>query len=717
MNREIENQIEKILAEMTVREKIGQLNQQAEPRSDEEITLCKQKIRNGEVGSIILTASSTAGNEKKSPINEELLDELQHVAVEESRSHVPLLYGRDVIHGHQTVYPIPLACACAFNEELLKKSYRNIAREAAAQSVHWTFSPMLDLSRDPRWGRIIEGPGEDPYVGAVMARACVEGLQGEELSDEDSLLACAKHYIGYGASEGGRDYQRTEITDYSLYNYYLPAFRAAVSAGVATVMSSFNDISGQPVTSSRKYLTDILRGQLGFEGFVVSDWGSVHHLLNFGVARNRADCAALALNAGVDMDMAVGCYAENLEQLLKEGRVSRERLDEAVRRILRVKLLKGLFAHPYPKKRRVDRGGHLAMAKELAVESMVLLKNERVLPLAKDRKIALLGPFAKERRSLLGNWTVDYCLEDVKCFQEALEEKIGREHLLVSADESGMFDDSVPKAGMADVIVLALGESWERTGERRCISELSLSADQIALLKRMRTLGKPVVGVFFCGRPMAMDGLAEYLDAILYAWHAGTKTADAVCDLLFGDRVPSGKTAVTFPRRTGHIPLYYNVTPSGSTINGYYGEEPFPCYLDSAASPAYPFGYGLSYTMFRYGAPQASPQALSLAALVAGEMFHISVEITNIGEYDGKETVQLYIHDRIASRMRPLRELKAWRKLSVGCGQTAAAEFELGYAQLGFYTEEGNYLVEPGCFDIYVGENCLTENRLSIEVR
>lgn len=623
MNREIENQIEKILAEMTVREKIGQLNQLAEPQSAEDIALCRQKIRNGEVGSIILTTSATAGNEKKSWINVELLDELQRVAVEESRSHVPLIYGRDIIHGHHTVYPIPLASACAFNEELLKKSYRNIAREAAAESVHWTFAPMLDLCCDPRWGRIVEGPGEDPYVGAVMARACVEGIQGEKLSDEDSLLACAKHYIGYGASEGGRDYQRAELTDYSLYNYYLPAFRAAVSAGVGTVMSSFNDISGQPVNSSRKYLTDILRGQLGFEGFVVSDWGAVHHLLNFGVAGSRADCTALALNAGVDMDMVVGCYAENLEQLLKEGRVSEKILDEAVRRVLRMKLLKGLFAHPYNRKRQVDRSEHLAAAKELASESMVLLKNNRLLPLKKNTKIALLGPFAREKRSLLGTWTVDYYLEDVKCFQEAMEEKIGREHLLVSADESGIFDDSVSKARKADVVVLALGESWERTGERRCVSELSLPAEQVALIHRMRALGKPAVGVFFCGRPMAMEGLAEHLDAILYAWHSGSRTAEAVCDILFGDTVPSGRTAVTFPRRTGHIPLYYNVTPSGSGINGYYGQEAFPCYLDSKASPAYPFGYGLSYTVFRYGAPGAARTVLSLAALKRGETFSI----------------------------------------------------------------------------------------------
>lgn len=716
MYKELEQKIDELITKMSVREKIGQLNQILEPRSREQVEDYKRKIRNGEVGSIILAASATAGNDRQSYIDVELYNELQRVAVEESRCRIPLIYGRDVIHGHHTVYPIPLASAASFNEALVEKCYRNIAREASAENVHWAFSPMIDLCRDPRWGRIIEGCGEDPYVASVMGRACIKGFQGEELSDEDSIAACAKHYIGYGASEGGRDYHRTEIADYSLYNYYLPAFRAAIEAGVCTVMSSFNDISGQPVTSSKKYLTDILREQLGFEGFVVSDWASVNQLMKLGVAGNRADCASLAINAGVDMNMADGCYVENLEQLLIEGKVSEETLDQAVRRILRIKFAKGLFEHPYCRTRRTDRAEHLRDARNLASESMVLLKNDNVLPLKKDVKVALLGPFVREKRSLLGSWTLDFYLDDTKSLLEAVKDKIGADHILLGSDETGLFDDSVSVAVKSDVIILALGESWEVTGERRCLSDISLSKEQTALIRKMRTLGKKIVGVFFCGRPIAMEGVAEQLDAILYAWHSGTTTADAVSDILFGDTVPSGKTSITFPGRTGHIPLYYNVTSSGNDVNGYYGEEVFSCYMDSKASPAYPFGYGLSYTTFRYEQPEAEEKRLKLETLKEGEKFRISVKIENTGDYDGKEVAQLYIHDRVASMMRPIRELKGYRKLLIRRGETVEAVFEIGYKELGFYTEQGEYVVEKGTFDIYVGENCLTENRICIEI-
>lgn len=716
MRNDFEQQIEELIGKMTISEKIGQLNQVLQPWNREQAEDYKRRIRNGEIGSIILADSATAGNDKLSYIDVELYNELQQTAVEESRCHIPLIYGRDVIHGHHTVYPIPLASAASFNEELVEKCYRNIAKEASAENVHWTFSPMIDLSRDPRWGRIIEGCGEDPYVASVMGAACIRGLQGENVSDEDSVAACAKHYIGYGASEGGRDYHRTEISDYSLYNYYLPAFRASIDAGVCTVMSSFNDISGQPVTSSRKYLTDILRKQLGFEGFVVSDWASVQQLMKLGVAENRADCAALAINAGVDMNMADGCYGESLEQLVTDGRVSEETLNQAVRRVLRIKFAKGLFERPYCRMRKADRTEHLKDARELASESMVLLKNDNVLPLKKDVKVALLGPFVREKRSLLGSWTLDFYLDDTKSLLEAMQDKIGREQVLLNSDATGLFDDSVSVARKADVVILALGESWEVTGERRSLSDISLPEEQRALIGKMRSLGKKVVGVFFCGRPLALEGVAEQLDAILYAWHSGTETAGAVCDLLFGDRVPSGKTAVTFPRRTGHIPLYYNVTSSGNDVNGYYGEEVFNCYMDSKASPAYPFGYGLSYTTFQYGKPKAEESCLTLADLEAGRKFKIFVSIANTGNYDGKEVAQLYIRDRMASMMRPIRELKAYKKLLIRQGETAEVVFEIGYNELGFYTEQGEYTVEKGVFDLYIGENCLTENGIVIQV-
>lgn len=711
-----DEEVEKLLSRMTLREKIGQLNQIPEPKGREQIEAYKEKLRRGEIGSIILASSATAGNDQKRNIDIDLCNELQRTAVEEGPCGIPLLYGRDVIHGHHTVFPVPLAQAASFHPELVEACCRDTAREAAAESVHWTFAPMLDLCRDPRWGRVIEGWGEDPFLASVMGRACVRGFQGADPADEDSLLTCAKHYVGYGASEGGRDYHRTEIADYTLFNYYLPAFRAAVEAGTGTVMSAFNEISGQPVTSSRKYLTDILRGWLGFEGFVVSDWAAVQMLVRCGVAEDRAGCAKLSVLAGLDMDMVSGCYAENLEDLVKKGEIPEEAIDLAVRRILRVKWAKGLFERPYCRPRAAVRKKHLDDARVLAAESMVLLKNEGVLPLKKGMKIALLGPFVREKRSLLGSWTLDYDLSDVKSLLEAMQERAGKEELGLCSDETGLFDNMAETVRQADVVLLALGESWETTGERRSVSDLALPASQRELIRRARALGKPLVGIFFCGRPLAMEGAAEFLDAALYAWHGGTKTAEAVCDILWGEANPSGRVPMTFPRRTGHIPLYYNVTSSGNFVNGYYGEEVYPCYVDSPASPAYPFGFGLSYTSFAYGEIQAERLRLSLDEFLAGEEFRLTVEVKNTGDRDGKETVQLYVHDRTASRMRPLRELKAFQKPFIRRGETAELTFCLGAPQLGFYTEQGSYIVETGVFDIYIGENCLTENKISIRL-
>lgn len=711
-----DQKIDDLLSKMTLKEKIGQLNQIPEPQSIEQIVEYKRMIRNGEIGSIILASSATAGNDAQHNVRVALCNELQKVAMEESPNHIPIIYGRDVIHGHHTVYPIPLASAASFNEELVEKCYRDVSEEATADGIHWTFSPMLDMSRDPRWGRVIEGPGEDPLVGAKMGQACIRGFQGEDMSKPNSLVACAKHYIGYGASEGGRDYHRTEISDYSLYNYYLPAFRAAIEAGVGTIMSSFNDVNGQPVTSSSKYLTEILRGKLSFDGFVVSDWAAVQQLIRQGVAESREDCAKYAIQAGVDMDMCDNCYIENLEKLVDRGEVSEELIDFSVRRILRIKFAKGLFHNPYCEERVVEREEHLINARNLASESMVLLKNDNALPLKKESKVALLGPFVKEKRSLLGSWTLDFDIYNVGSLYETMRDRIGEDHIVTNTDEAGLFDNSVQIARNSDVIVLALGESWEVTGEGRSLSEITLSVEQIELIRRVKNIGKKVVGVFFCGRPIAMQGVAEHLDAILYAWHSGTETANAVCDILFGDVVPSGKTTITFPRKTGHIPLYYNVTSSGRYVNGYYGEEGQSCYVDSIASPAYPFGYGLSYTTFQYSVPTVERSSLSLSELKEGKKFKVLISVENTGKYDGKEVVQLYIHDRVASSMRPLRELKAYKKIFIKQRESVHIEFEIGFDELGFYTEKGEYIVEPGVFDVFIGENCLTCNGICIEI-
>ena len=474
MYKEYINKARQIISQMTLKEKIGQLHQITITPYSNDMDKLRQLIKNGEIGSLILASSATAGNDPQGHVNIDVYNELQKIAVEESRLGIPMIFGRDVIHGHRTVYPLPLASAAAFNDELLEKCYRNIAVEALADGIRWTFSPMLDLCRDPRWGRIVEGPGEDPYVGVSMARACVKGFQGKNISDSDSIAACAKHYIGYGAAEGGRDYFHAEIGDATLYNYFIPAFRAAISEGVATVMSSFNDISGIPVTGGRKYLTDILRDDLGFEGFVVSDWGAVAQLQHMGLAQSQKDCAQIALNAGVDLDMCDYCFINNLESLVEEGKVSVETIDLAVERILCVKLAMGLFDRPYGEKKEYDKAGHLKDARKLAAESMVLFKNNGVLPLSKDSKIALAGPFIKERRSLLGTWTLDGSEEETTNFYEAISEVL-TEGEIFCQEPSGLFDNSVYIASKADVVVLALGESHLTTGERNSVSDISLS--------------------------------------------------------------------------------------------------------------------------------------------------------------------------------------------------------------------------------------------------
>jgi len=715
MYKKFATKAKELISKMTLREKIGQLNQITITPYTNDMEKLYEMIRNGEVGSIILASSATAGNDPQGHVNVDLYNNLQKIAVKESRMGIPMIYGRDVIHGHRTVYPLPLASAAAFNDELIEKCYRNIAEEAAADGIRWTFSPMLDLCHDPRWGRIVEGPGEDPYVGARMAKACVKGFQGDDLTNKRSVAACAKHYLGYGFSEGGKDYFRTEISDLTLQNYVLPAFRAAVDSGVATIMSSFNDINGIPVSGSKKYLTDILRGQLGFNGFVVSDWGAVEQQIPMGFAENRRDAAKKAIGAGLDLDMCTKCYLENLESLVEDGEVSMETVDTAVERILSVKLALGLFECPYGERFDYDKEKHLKDARELAAESMVLLKNNGVLPLKKDANIALFGPFVNERRSLLGTWSLDGDENATPTIYEAMSNAI-KGGKLIAKDTLGLFDNTEYLSDGADIIVLALGESHWTTGEHHSVSDISLYNSQIELIRKMKSTGKKVVGVFFCGRPMALEGVVENLDAVLYAWHSGSETANAVCDILFGCTVPSGKTPVTFPRKATHIPLYYNITASSHPVNGYYGDHPQDNYTDSIATPLYPFGFGLSYTNFEYGNLKVERNEISLEVLKEGSTFNISIDVSNIGQYDGKEIVQLYVRDKVASLMRPMRELKGYKKIFIKQNEKHTVEFNISFDKLGFYNENGEYVVEKGEFEIYVGENCLTTNKILIRV-
>lgn len=685
---------------MTLREKIGQLNQPETP-SAENLENFKEMIRNGQVGSILMSVGATAGNDSQGEIDVEVYNEFQRIAVEESPSGIPILFGRDVIHGHRTVFPIPLGLAAAFNPELVTASYEAIAREASNDNIHWTFTPMLDMCHDPRWGRIIEGPGEDPFVGASVAEAVVKGLEGENPAEKGRLLSCAKHYVGYGASEGGRDYHRTEISPYSLYNNYLPAFRAAIKAGTKTVMSSFNDINGEPVTSSHFYLTEVLRDYLGFEGFVVSDYDAVWQLIRQGVAETEADCCKMALEAGLQMDMHDCLFIKRLEDLVISGKVSEETVHKAAKRIIMVKLYKGLFENPYCVKENIDRTLYLALAREMARESMVLLNNDGVLPLKKETKISAMGPYLEERRSLLGSWTIDGKAEETPNLLERLK-------------EAGASLVDTPEA---EVILLALGESWAVTGEAKSVSDISITAEQKELIKEAKKSGKKVIGVLFCGRPVEMDGVADEVDALLYAWHSGSEAAGAVCDIIFGKVSPSGRLPVTMPRKATHLPLYYNVTSSGRPVNCYYGENPEACYCESVPTPYYPFGYGLSYGEFEYSAASLNKTEITTEELKAGEKIMASVLVKNKGKTDAKETVQLYIHDPVARMMRPIRELKGFKKVLVPSGETAAVEIELGYEELGYFLPNGEYSLEKGEIEVYIGENCLTENKMLLRIK
>ena len=482
MFKNYEIKANEILSKLTLKQKIAQLNQVPDAYNVEDIENLKQQIREGKIGSVVFATSATAGNDKQEILDTKKFDEYQRIAVEESPSGIPLIFGRDVIHGHNVVYPIPLASAAAFNPELLKKCYHNTAKEAVNDGIHWTFSPMLDLCRDPRWGRIIEGPGEDPFVGACFAEAAVKGYQGDNLSNDDSLVACGKHFIGYGAAEGGRDYNHTEISDTALYNMYLPAFRSAVNAGVGTIMSSFNDVNGEYI-NTKKYLNDILREDLGFDGFVVSDWASTKMPIKMGVAETPEDCAQICINAGLDMEMVENCYIDCLEKLVLSGEVDENEIDKAVLNVLKIKLACGLFDNPYTKTVKYDRKEHLEDARALAGESIVLLKNDGILPLSKNSNVALLGPFAFERRSLLGSWTLDGDESITPNLYEAMSDAVTNQgKILTYKDQISLFDPSSLIISSADVAVLALGESYLVTGERRAVSDITLENSQIELI-------------------------------------------------------------------------------------------------------------------------------------------------------------------------------------------------------------------------------------------
>ena len=711
MNRNeiIEKRIDDLMSQMTLKEKIGQLNQISATTETEALP---EQIRNGSVGSLIMAGTCFAGSEEGSIGSVKYYENLQRIAIEESRLGIPLIFGRDVIHGHHTVFPVPLAMAASFDDELIKTAYRDTARESALDHVHWAFTPMLDLSRDPRWGRCIEGPGEDPYLGTRMAKAIVEGLQGDDLSAEDCIAACAKHYIGYGASEAGRDYYHTEISETALYNFYLPAFRAAVRSGVQTVMNSFNEINGQPVASSKHLLTDVLRGELGFNGFVISDWGAIRQLINHGVAADDKQAAELAFNAGLDMDMVDRCYINYLEQLIGEGKISTETLDVSVRNVLRVKFKLGLFEHPYAPHYKIDKAMHLEHARTLAAECMVLLKNNNnVLPLSPDEKIALAGPMAAIQESHLGAWCLDGEIDKISTIENAMKQ-YGGENVVMH--HAWLPDRQLISPWQHDTYVLCLGESRLMSGENHCLADIRVPDYQIEFARRAKMEHKKVVAVLCFARPVALQELEPYCDAILYAWHSGTEAGNAIADVLYGKVNPGGKLPMTLPRATGQIPIYYNHMPAARVCNGYYGQG--RNYHDLPGSPMYPFGFGLSYTDFALQDIKVMQNTIGIKDLLNGKSFTVTANVKNIGRAAGHETVQLYIRDEIASMVRPMRELKDYRKVYLNPGESCQVEFNLGFEELSFFNAECKQVIESGDFTVYLGTDCKTKNALKITV-
>lgn len=714
MNK-IEERIESIISKMTLSEKIGQLNQIRAPKNDNEEIF--DMIRNGQIGSFIMATTAHAGNDDSYNPNEEFLNKLQKIAVEEGPNGIPIIFGRDVIHGHNTVLPIPLASAASFNNDLVERCYRDVACEAARDGVNWTFSPMLDLSRDPRWGRCIESPGEDPFLGSEMAKSIIRGFQGDDLTSDKSIAACAKHFIGYGASEGGRDYHKTEISEYTLRNYYLPAFKTAVDTGVQTVMTAFNEISGQPMSSNQHLITEVLKKELNFKGFVVSDWEAIKQLASQGVSDGDATSTKLSIDAGIDMDMMDNCYINNMEMLIEKNIVTLNQLDDAVRRILRVKFHIGLFDKPYIPKYKINYEKHRENARKLASESIVLLKNiNNVLPLKRDIKISLIGPMANNKDSMLGSWCLDGKKDDVVSIYDGVKNQLPLNN--ISYTDSTLYDDQLYSTYKSDVILLCLGESRKVTGEANSVSMIEVSDSQIDLAIRAKKLGKPVIAILCYGRPVAIERLEPLCDAIIYAWHSGTEAGNAIADILFGTVNPSGKLPMTLPRCTGQIPIYYNFPASGRNVNGYYGNHANDLinYHDCEGTPMYKFGYGLSYSIFRISEITVDNMEIPLSDIERGSKFKFKVQVQNMSSLGGSEVIQLYIRDKIASMTRPIRELKAYKKVYISSGEKKSLQFEIGFKELGFYNIDGEFVVEIGEFDIYIGSDCYAENALKISV-
>lgn len=687
-----------LLSRMTLQEKIGQLNEI--PLSRHEIRDIESQIRAGNVGSLIYATSALAGDEEQFCGDLADRQRCQHIAVEETRLGIPLINGSNIVHGHRTAGPIPLGQAATFDDRLVEDFAAMSAREAVTDGIHWTYAPMVDIARDPRWGRIAEGFGEDPYLAGRMGAASVRGFQGDDPAKPDRIAACCKHYVGYGAAEGGRDYNSVEISENTLRNIYLPPFKCCLDAGALTVMSAFHENDGTPVTASHHLLTEILKNDFRFSGFVISDWDAVAQLVHQRVANDRKDAAALAVNAGVDMDMLSLCYLDNLEQLVRQGKVSEDTIDKAVYRILLVKFKLGLFEHPYAEEGAYERTvllpAHRDLARKLAACSIVLLKNDaNLLPLTQEH-VFTMGPMLREQESLLGTWATESLPSDVISIEEGLRRVLGSR---LETETSALLDQSVEQARSADVVVVALGESSHSSGEAKSIGEIVLPAGQIEILRRLKRFGKKIVTLVCAGRPLALEEVAELSDALLFCWHGGVEAGPAIADVLVGNEEPSGRLPVTLPRHSGQIPIYYNHKSNGREIDEYYGNVEFPNYVDMPGVPLYPFGYGLSYTRFAY-------DNLHYSVTDANEV-EVSVHIRNTGLRCGYEVVQCYVQDKVASVTLPVRQLKGYKKIRLEPGEDRTITFRLDRDDLSFYTSKGERVFEPGDFTVWIGSDCL----------
>jgi len=714
----VDQKADSVLQLMTLDEKIGQMNQyNGDWAATGPITKDGDKqsqIRNGRVGSM-LNVTGTAHTRT-----------LQEIAMQ-SRMKIPLLFGQDIIHGYRTIFPLPLAEAASWDLPAIEKSARIAATEASAAGVHWTFAPMVDIARDPRWGRVMEGAGEDTYLGSLIAAARVKGFQGKGLGNTDAVMACAKHFAAYGAAVGGRDYNSVDMSLRQLYEVYLPPFKAAADAGAATFMNSFNDLNGIPATANKLLQRYILKGQWNFKGFVVSDWGSVGEMINHGYAKNNYEAAMLAANAGSDMDMESRSYIKNLATLVKEGKVKMAVIDEAVKRILKKKFEMGLFDDPYKfcnetrEKQQWDNADNINFSREIAKKSIVLLKNDAfrsapggdsgvLLPLSKQTKnIALIGPLVKAVRDNLGFWSYSWPDDTARIVTlwNGVQNKLSNTATMLYAKGCNIndtskngFEEAIAVAKQSDVVILSVGEAPDMTGEAKSRSNLHLPGVQEDLIKAIMATGKPVVVLISAGRPLVFNWIADNVPAVVYTWWLGTQAGNAIADVLFGDYNPSGRLPISFPRAEGQIPIYYNHYNTGRPARNDSDVYYVSAYTDMVNSPKFSFGYGLSYTQFKY-----SPVTLNKTTLHAGDKLEASVTITNTGNFDGEEIVQLYVRDVVGSVVRPVKELKGFQKIMLKKGESREVKFMLSVNDVKFYNDALKYDWEPGEFRIMIGPN------------